>query len=140
MIAYLNRYAQCVTDIDAEAGASLWAEPGVIVDDTFSGVAATRDEMVRGLTASFPMHRALGLGSVDYEADEIRWLTDKLVQVKVRWLFYDADGDLLTDSTGHYVLRDSPDGLQACVCIEVDAAKKLMALAQERGVDLTPPS
>ncbi len=137
--AYLDRYARSLTDFDAETGASLWAEPGVIVDGTFSGVAATREEMTKGLTASFPLYRKLGLGSVGYEADEIRWLTDKLVQVKVHWLFYDVNGGPLTDSTGYYVLRDSVDGLQACVCIQVDDVEKLTALARERGVELNPP-
>ncbi|GAC57629.1 hypothetical protein GOHSU_22_00890 [Gordonia hirsuta DSM 44140 = NBRC 16056] len=107
----------------------------MIVDDRFSGVAATREEMAAGLTASFPMYRKLGLGSVGYEVEEIRWLTDRLVQVAVHWLFYDDTGAPLPDSTGHYVLRDSPEGLQACVCIQVDDAQKLTALARERGVD-----
>lgn len=137
--AYLDRYARSLTDYDAETGASLWAEPGMIVDDNFSGVVATREEMTQRLTDSFPVYRKLGLGSVSYEADEIRWLTDKLVQVKVHWLFYDADGGPLTDSTGFYVLRDSAGALQACVCIQVDDVEKLTALARERGVDLDAP-
>ena len=133
---FLDRYARALTEFDAETSARLWAQPGVIVDDDFSGVAATRAEMVQGLTASYPIYRKLGLGSVGYETADVRRLTGKLVQVEVHWLFYDESGALLTDSTGHYVLRDGDDGLQACVCIQVDDREKLAALAAERGVDL----
>jgi len=60
------------------------------------------------------------------------------VLVRVRWLFFDAGGAQLTDTDSYYLLRDEDEaGLQACVCVETDAAQKLQALAAERGVDLT---
>ncbi|MGC5028222.1 hypothetical protein ACLQ3K_26035 [Tsukamurella sp. DT100] len=142
---YLDRYAETLTRFDATAAASLWAEPGMIVDDRFSGVLEDRAAMARGLEHSYPLYRALGLASVGHELLSATPLTGAITLVHVRWLFLDADGALLTDSTAYYVLRRDEDGPHACVCIQVDDASKLQALAADRGIDLAqflpePPS
>lgn len=135
---YLTRYAASLTEFDAEAAVSLWSTPGMIADDRVSGVLDTREEMVMGLKQSYPLYRELGLASVGHQLLEANELSDRLVLVKVRWLFRDAEGDLLTDATSYYLLRDEDEaGLQACVCIETDSAEHLQALAQKRGIDLT---
>lgn len=133
---YLARYAQTVTRFDATAAAELWAEPGVIVDDRFSGVLDDRTSMARGLEQSYPLYRALGLSTVDYELLSSTSLTGAIALLHVRWLFLDADGALLTDSVAYYIVRKDEDGPHACVCIQVDDAAKLQALAADRGIDL----
>lgn len=135
---YLARYAASLTEFDAEAAVELWSTPGMIADDRVSGVLDTREEMVAGLKQSYPLYRELGLASVGHELLDANELSDRLVLVKVRWLFRDADGDLLTDANSYYLLRDDDAaGLQACVCVETDSAEHLQALAEERGIDLT---
>lgn len=135
---YLTRYADSLTAFDAETAAGLWSTPGMIVNDSSSGVLDSRDAMVEGLRQSYPIYQRLGLASVGFELLETRGLSDRLVFVRVRWLFFDAGGAQLTDTDSYYLLRDEDEaGLQACVCVETDAAQKLQALAAERGVDLT---
>lgn len=134
---YLTRYAATLTAFDAPAAAALWAVPGMIVDDRFAGVVSSREEMVRGLERSYPVYRELGLATVGFELLGLERLTAALTLVRVRWLFHDADGALLTDSTSHYLLRRTDEGLQACVCVQVDDLAKLQALAAARGVDLS---
>jgi hypothetical protein len=133
---YLDRYADSLTRFDAEAAAELWSTPGMIVDDRFSGVLESRDAMVAGLEQSYPLYRELGLASVGWELLAATSMTDAITQVQVRWLFYDGDGGLLTDSTGYYVLRRDDDGLRACVCIQTDDLEKLQALAAEHGIPM----
>lgn len=113
--------------------------PGTIVDDRFSGVVQSRDEMAQGLTQSYPLYQQLGLASVGYELLDDQHLTDALVLTRVRWTFLDADGDLLTDSNAYYLLRAEDGDLRATVCVQTDDAEKLQALAASRGIDLTPP-
>ncbi|WP_029261308.1 MULTISPECIES: hypothetical protein [unclassified Microbacterium] len=135
---YLARYAASLTEFDAEAAVELWSTPGMIADDRVSGVLDTREEMVAGLKQSYPLYRELGLASVGHELLDANELSDRLVLVKVRWLFRDAEGELLTDANSYYLLRDdAAAGLQACVCVETDSAEHLQALAEERGIDLT---
>lgn len=135
---YLDRYAASLSDFDAEAAVTLWSTPGMIADDRVSGVLDTREEMIAGLKQSYPLYRELGLASVSHELLDTNPLSERLVLVKVRWLFRDAAGELLTDANSYYLLRDEDDaGLQACVCVETDSAEHLRALAEERGIDLT---
>ena len=135
---YLGRYAASLSDFDAEAAATLWSTPGMIADDRVSGVLDTRDEMIAGLKQSYPLYRELGLTSVGHELLDTNELSERLVLVKVRWLFRDAAGELLTDATSYYLLRDEDAaGLQACVCVETDSAEHLRALAEKRGIDLS---
>lgn len=140
IIDYLDRYAATLTEFDAEGAADLWAIPGMIADDRFSGVLESRDKMVEGLKQSYPVYQQLGLGSVGYQLVDENHLSEGLVLVRVRWLFLDADGNELTDSNSYYLLRNEESGLRACVCIETDSEEKLQDLAAARGVDLTPPS
>jgi hypothetical protein len=135
---YLTRYADSLTAFDAETAAGLWSTPGMIVNDRSSGVLDSRDAMVESLRQAYPIYHRLGLASVGFDLLERRDLSDRLVLVRVRWLFFDAGGAQLTDTDSYYLLRDEDEaGLQACVCVETDAAQKLQALAAERGVDLT---
>lgn len=134
---YLTRYAGTLTAFDSTAAADLWAMPGMIIDDRFSGVIGDRESMAQRLEQSYPLYRALGLASVGHECLEVRDLTEVISLVQVRWLFHDAVGGLLTDSNAYYVIRRDDDGLHACVCIQTDDAEKLQALASGRGVDLS---
>ncbi|TDC51005.1 hypothetical protein E1281_21235 [Actinomadura sp. KC345] len=133
---YLTRYAATLTTFDSKAAADLWATPGMIIDDRFAGVVNDRESMAQGLEQSYPLYRELGLASVSYEHLDTRHLTDAIKLVQVRWLFNDADGNQLTDSTAYYIVRRDNDGLHACVCVQTDDAEKLQTLAAERGIDL----
>ena len=136
---YLDRYVATLTGFDAAAAADLWAIPGMIVDDRFAGVLESREAMIQGLEQSYPLYRRLGLSSVGYELLERQRLTDAITLVRVRWIFYDAGGNELTDSNAHYILRREDEGLRACVCIQHDDGTKLQALAEEKGIDLFEP-
>ncbi|MBB5836740.1 hypothetical protein HDA39_003474 [Kribbella italica] len=124
---YLTRYAETLTAFDARAAAQLWATPGMILDDRYAGVLDSREAMVEGLEQSYPLYRKLGLASVGYELLNQEQLSGAITMVRVRWLFYDADGNQLTDSNAHYILRQGDDGLQACVCVQTDDLEKLQA-------------
>jgi hypothetical protein len=112
----------------------------MIVNDRSSDVLESRDTMVDGLRQAYPIYQRLGLASVGFDLLERRDLSDRLVLVRVRWMFFDAGGAQLTDTDSYYLLRDENEaGLQACVCVETDAAEKLQALATASGVDLASP-
>lgn len=133
---YFRKYAQAATDFDADASASLWGIPGTILDDRNVVVAETREKMKQGLQQSHPIQRKLGLASVSYELLETSTITDAVGSAKVRWLFHDAAGDLLTDGSYFYVLRRDADGYHAYFSVSIDATEKLMALAKAKNIDL----
>jgi hypothetical protein len=118
--AYLDRYAATLTNFDAQGAAELWSTPGVIVDDTFTGVLESREAMIQGLEQSYPIYRRLGLASVDYELLGRQQLSEGMEMLQVRWLFYDAEGKELTDGNSYYLVRRDDGRLRACVCIQTD--------------------
>ncbi|MFF3645579.1 hypothetical protein [Streptomyces sp. NPDC002564] len=135
---YLARYADTLTSYDAHAAAGLWGTPGMILtDEQGAGVLESREAMAAGLEQSYPLYRRLGLASVGYERLGHERLGDTIFLVRVRWLFYDSDGNRMTDSHGSYILRRGDEGLRAFVCVPADDAEKLQALAAEKGVGLT---
>jgi hypothetical protein len=136
---YLTRYASALSRFDAKQSADLWAMPGTIVDDRFSGVVESRDVMAQGLEQSYPLYQQLGLASVDHEVLDQQQLTDLITLVHVRWIFLDASGDELTDSIAYYILRREDGDFRACVCIQTDDVEKLRALAAERGIEFPSP-
>ena len=134
---YLTRYTATLTAYDAQAAAGLWGTPGMILDDRSAGVVESREAMASGLEQSYPLYRKLGLASVGHEHLGHEQLSDTIFLVRVRWLFYDADGNQMTDSISNYILRRDDEGLRAFVCIPTDDAEKLQALAAAQGIDLS---
>ncbi|MGH1564243.1 hypothetical protein [Mumia sp. DW29H23] len=137
---FLSAYAASLTAFEAERSAALWGTPGTMVSDAFVGTLSSRAEMAAGLQQSYPLYQALGLAAVRFEVEEEVALTDALVRVRVRWLFDDADGAVMTDSTYEYLLRRDADGLHAYVAVDIDAQEKLAELARRQGIDLEGPT
>jgi hypothetical protein len=92
--------------------------------------------MAAGLEQSYPLYQRLGLHHVEHETLDRVDLTDRLVLVQIRWLFYDASGQLLTDGHYEYLLRRDDDRLRTYVAVAIDEQQKLAELAQRQGIDL----
>jgi hypothetical protein len=134
--AHLCAYENALSSFNAKRTAELWGLPGTIVSDTFVGALDSREAMAAGLEQSYPLYQQLGLHHVGHETLERVDLTDRLLRVRVRWLFYDAAGELLTDAHYEYLLRDDDDGLHAYVAVAIDEQEKLTELARRQGLNL----
>jgi hypothetical protein len=134
--AHLRAYQDALSAFDAKSSAELWGVPGTIVSDTFVGSLDTREAMAAGLQQFYPLYQRLGLHHVDHETLERVDLTERLLRIRVRWLFYDAAGQLLTDGHYEYLLRRDDEGLRTYVAVAIDEQEKLIQLAQRQGIDL----
>jgi hypothetical protein len=134
--AHLRAYQDALSAFDAKRSAELWGVPGTIVSDTFVGSLNTHEAMAAGLQQSYPLYQRLGLHHVDHETLERVDLTERLLRIRVRWLFYDAAGQLLTDGHYEYLLRRDDEGLRTYVAVAIDEQEKLIQLAQRQGIDL----
>jgi hypothetical protein len=92
--------------------------------------------MTAGLEQSYPAYQRLGLHHVEHQTLHRVDLTDRLLLVHVRWLFYDSAGELLTDGHYEYLLRRDEDVLRTYVAVAIDEQEKLTQLAQRHGIDL----
>jgi hypothetical protein len=134
--AHLGAYQDALSSFDAKRTAELWGVPGTILSDTFTGALDSREAMAAGLEQSYPLYQRLGLYHVEHETLDRVDLTDRLLLVQVRWLFYDASGQLLTDGHYEYLLRRDNDRLRTYVAVAIDEQQKLAELAQRQGIDL----
>jgi len=133
---HLRTYEQALSSFDAKRTAELWGIPGTIISDAFVGSLDSREAMAAGLEQSYPIYQRLGLHHVEHQTLDRVDLTDRLLRVHVRWLFYDAAGELLTDGHYEYLLRRDDDGLRTYVAVAIDEQQKLTELAQRQGIDL----
>jgi hypothetical protein len=134
--AHLRAYQEALGYYDAKRTAELWGVPGTIISDAFVGSLDSREAMAAGLEQSYPIYQRLGLDHVEHQTLHRVDLTDRLLLVHVRWLFYDAAGELLTDGHYEYLLRHDDDGLRTYVAVAIDEQEKLTELAQRQGIDL----
>jgi hypothetical protein len=134
--AHLRAYQDALSSFDAKGTAELWGVPGTIISDAFVGSLDSRDAMVAGLEQSYPIYQRLGLHHVDHQTLHRVDLTDRLLLVHVRWLFYDNAGDLLTDGHYEYLLRQDDGVLRTYVAVAIDEQQKLAQLAERQGIDL----
>jgi hypothetical protein len=133
---HLRTYEQALSSFDAKRTAELWGIPGTIISDAFVGALDSREAMAAGLEQSYPVYQRLGLHHVEHQTLHRVDLTDQLLLVQVRWLFYDSAGDLLTDGHFEYLLREDDDMLRTYVAVAIDEQEKLTQLAQRQGIDL----
>ena len=134
--AHLRAYEDALSAFNAKKSAGLWGVPGTIVSDTFIGSLDTREAMAAGLEQSYPLYRRLGLHHVAHETLERVDLTERLLRIRIRWRFYDAAGELLTDGHYEYLLRRDDEGLRTYVAVAIDEQQKLAQLARRHGIDL----
>ncbi|MEV0298723.1 hypothetical protein [Nocardia sp. NPDC050710] len=135
--AFLHEYQNALSSFDAEWSAAQWGMPGTILSDGFVGSLSTTAEMARGLAQSYPFYQRLGLANVGHTLLEHIDLTARIVRIRVRWHFYDAQDVLLTDGDYEYLLRRDDNGLRTYVAVAIDEADKLMQLASAKGIDLS---
>ena len=134
--AHLRAYEQALSSFDAKRTAELWGVPGTIISDAFVGSLDSREAMAAGLEQSYPVYQRLSLHHVEHQTLHRVDLTDRLLLIQVRWLFYDSAGDLLTDGHYEYLLRQDDDMLRTYVAVAIDEQEKLTQLAQRLGIDL----
>lgn len=85
--------------------------------------------------AGYDHHRRLRGRAPDIRA--VNALTDRIVTVRVRWSYLDADDELILSSDYEYLLRDDADGLHIYLAaVGIDEMQALQRAARERGVDL----
>ncbi|MEV1130436.1 hypothetical protein [Agromyces sp. NPDC049794] len=133
---FFDEYAAALRDFDADATARLWGLPGMIVTDDFAGALESRADMSAGLASSYPMYRMLGLESAVPDIRSVNALTDRIVTVRVRWSYLDADDEVIVTTDYEYLLRDDADGLHVYLAVGIDEMQALQRAAHERGVDL----
>lgn len=132
---HLSTHAAALESFDAERATELYGIPATILTDESTSVAQTRDELVTLLARTFDKLQRLGLGSVGSELLEVSPLSERLARVRVRWIYHDKNGTVITAISYIYVVRRDDDGvLRAYLALPLEENDKLARSAKRRGI------
>lgn len=108
--AYLDRFARAITAGDGEAIAELWETPAFVLGADMAKAVSDKDEVAAFFGGAREQYNALGV--VDTKADIVRLdeISDRIVMVRVRWPYLDAEGREVGAEASTYTLVRMDDG------------------------------
>ncbi|HSR99088.1 MAG TPA: hypothetical protein VLM79_18665 [Kofleriaceae bacterium] len=114
----LTQVARSVTAGDGNAVAMLWEVPGMVVAADAVTPITSRAQLEAMFGAGKAQYNARGI--FDTRADILGedWIGDRLVVVKVRWPYLDANRREIGAEASDYTLRRDPSGrLRICAVL-----------------------
>lgn len=112
----LEQMARAVTSGDIEGIAACWAEPALIVGDMMAkAINGPKDfeEIFGGAKAQY---NAKGITDTRPDIQELRWISERVCMVEVRWPYLDAQGREMGYETSTYTLRRNESGVWKIRC------------------------
>jgi hypothetical protein len=106
---FLDEFGEALTAGDAKAVASLWDTPAFVLGDEMVRVVNTSTEVEQFFAGAKEQYAAMGISEARAEILELDWLTDRIVQVEVRWPYLDTYGKELGYETSTYTLLRGED-------------------------------
>jgi hypothetical protein len=106
----LDRFARALTAGDGEACADVWETPAFVIGNGMARPVTSRDEVVKFFGSGKEQYAARGVVDTRAEVQELDWISDDLVVVRVRWPYLDANGDEQGQEESSYTLQRDPGG------------------------------
>jgi hypothetical protein len=115
---FLDEFARALTAGDARAVARLWEIPAFVLGDEMVRVVQSPQEVEAFFAGAKEQYAARGITEARAEILELDWLTDRIVQVEVRWPYQDTYGKELGYETSTYTLvRDDSGQLRLRIAV-----------------------
>ncbi len=115
---FLDEFARALTAGDGRAVANLWETPAFVLGDEMVRVVQSPQEVEAFFAGAKEQYNARGVTEARAEILELDWLTDRIVQVEVRWPYQDAYGEELGYETSTYtLLRDDAGRLRLRIAV-----------------------
>lgn len=116
--ALLNRMARAVTQGDGKTVASMWEVPAFVLGDSEARAVGTLDEIKQFFGGAKEQYNAKGIVDTRAEIRELKWLTQRIALVEVRWPYFDEHANEVGEESSTYALRRNEAGtlkLQAAI-------------------------
>jgi hypothetical protein len=107
---YLDTFAQALTAGDGEAIADLWETPAFVIAADMVRTVDDRSEVADFFGGAREQYNKLGITGTRAEIVRLDAISDRLVNVTVRWPYLDAHGRETGGETSTYTLRRGDDG------------------------------
>ncbi|MGS2648410.1 hypothetical protein [Streptosporangium sp. LJ11] len=103
--AFLFRYADALTAGDLDGIAACYGYPSLILGDESAQAVAEASDVKNAFAGAAERYRAQGLTEIRPTIGETTRITERLVDVKVRWEYLDAEGVTRAEGYYRYTLR-----------------------------------
>lgn len=108
--SYLDRFTRAVTTADTKTLAKLWEVPAFVIGAEHARVIQSLDEVEEFFAGAKEMYNERGIVDTRAEIQDLDVISDDLVIVRVRFPYYDENGDEQGEESSSYTLKRSSDG------------------------------
>jgi hypothetical protein len=121
---FLDTFAKALTTGDAPAVARLWETPAFVLGDGMARAVNSSAEVEEFFSHAKDQYAAQGIMEARAEILQLDCLTERIVQVEVRWPYVDAYGKEFGHETSTYTLmRDDRGQLRLRIAVMHGAVK-----------------
>jgi hypothetical protein len=115
---FLDAFAKALTAGDGRAIAALWETPAFVLGDEMVRVVNSAQEVEEFFSHAKEQYNAQGIMEARAEILQLECLTDRIVQVEVRWPYVDTYGKEFGHETSTYtLLRDEAGQLRLRIAV-----------------------
>lgn len=107
---YLNLFSRALVAGDGRTIAGMWGIPALVLGDDTVMAVKTPEEVETFFGGAKDQYNKAGIAATHPDITSLRWLTDRLVVVSVRWPYLDASGDEVGAESSTYTLRRDEQG------------------------------
>jgi hypothetical protein len=107
---FLDKYATAFLAGDTETLVSMWELPAFVLNDDDVVAVESEEEIKEFFTGATEEYVNVGITNTRAEIEHVRWATDNLVVVTVRWPYLDDLGKEHGSESSTYILRRDDEG------------------------------
>lgn len=107
---FFSRFGQAVSRGEPDEAADLWDFPALVLADQGARALASRREIAQFYAAQKEHYAARGVAHTRAEVLRVERLSERMLQVLVRWPYFDEQGQERGSETTSYVLRADDAG------------------------------
>ena len=107
---FLERLARALTAGDGAAVAAMWEIPALVVGDTMTKVVSAREELEAFFGGAREQYNTRGISDTRPDIVKLRWVTERMAIVEVRWPYLDERGKEVGEESSTYTLRRDEAG------------------------------
>lgn len=108
--SYLDRFTRAVTAADTKTIVKLWEVPAFVIGAEHDLMIQTLDEVEQFFAGAKDMYNERGIVDTRAEIQDLDVIGEDLVVVRVRFPYYDENGDEQGEESSSYTLKRSSDG------------------------------
>jgi hypothetical protein len=130
---FLDRFAKALTAGDVAAVVSLWQVPAYVMSDADIHPVGSQAEIGQFFAGAKQRYNEQGIVSTRAEISQLRWPTERIAIVEVRWPYLDAQGREVGEENSTYTLRrDDNEALRLCVTVMHGTAEQPKHIGKPR--------